>query len=173
MPPTTGTPPVQVQIDTRALAAFQKRVERYRGKPLLARMEAGAYEAAKMLLPSVRRAAPVGPTGNLRRGVRARQVRTMQNGMTSRMRTGSGVRSIMFMGALAAAQGQIASAYVGPSSRIAPHRHLVIRGHRIVTPGGRDTGRRSVPNPFVDNAVQPRQAEAIRIVTRAMFPPGG
>lgn len=135
-----ATGPVSVELDTRALRAFQKRLERYQGLPLQQRMERGALDAARLLVPHVRRATPKGPTGNLRKSIRA-----------------------------GASRGGMASAYVGPSSRVAPHRHLVIRGHRIVTPGGRDTGRVTTANPFVDNAVQPRQAEALRVVRAAIF----
>jgi len=159
-----ATGPVSVELDTRALRAFQKRLERYQGLPLQQRMERGALDAARLLVPHVRRATPKGPTGNLRKSIRAGASRSMRNGLLSRAMGGSGVRMI-----LSASQGGMASAYVGPSSRVAPHRHLVIRGHRIVTPGGRDTGRSTTGNPFVDNAVQPRQAEALRVVRAAIF----
>ena len=54
-------------------------------------------------------------------------------------------------------------AYVTP---MAPHRHLIIRGHRIVTPGGRDTGRRTKPNPFVDRAAKGFEKQAADLVHR-------
>ena len=55
---------------------------------------------------------------------------------------------------------------------LAPHtryRHLVIRPHRIVTPGGRDTGRRTTGNPFIDTAAAPRMDEAMAEVQKALF----
>ena len=51
---------------------------------------------------------------------------------------------------------------VGPMHNIAPHRHLIISGHRIVTPGGRYTGRRTSPNPFMDRASDGIQKQAAR-----------
>lgn len=51
----------------------------------------------------------------------------------------------------------------------APHRHLVVREHRIVTPGGRDTGLRTQPNDFVERAAAPRLDKAIEEVQRELF----
>lgn len=52
---------------------------------------------------------------------------------------------------------------------LAPHRHLVIRDHRIVTPGGRDTGRRTTGNPFVDAAVESSKDAAMKVVADVIF----
>jgi len=149
--------PISIQLDTRALNAFRKRVERYQGIPLTQRMQKGTLEAARLLVPSVRAAAPKGPTGNLKRRVSARQMRSLGAKV-------SGFDVFAF-----GQKGKTLSAVVGST---APHRHLVIRGHRIVTPGKRDTGRRTTGNPFVDSAAQPRAAEAIRVVSRAIFGEG-
>ena len=151
-----ATGPITVKLDTRALKAFRKRVERYQGQPLERRLSLGVLEAARLLVPPVRANAPKGPTGNLRKSIRA--------GASSR-RGGDDLVT-------RASKGALVTAYVGPSSRKAPHRHLVIRGHRIVTTTGRDTGRRSVANPFVDEAVRSRQGEALRVVSRALFGEG-
>ena len=51
----------------------------------------------------------------------------------------------------------------------APHRHLVAQGHRIVTPGGRYTGRRTQANDFVGRAAAPRLDRALDEVQRAIF----
>lgn len=141
----TPRAPITLELDTAALKRFRKRVERYQGLPLAQRMQKGTLEAARMLVPPVRAAAPKGPTGNLKRKVTAKQ-HAFRGTFTGRTKTMDAV-----------------------VTSTAPHRHLVIRGHRIVTPGGRDTGRRSVANPFVDEATQPRAAEAMRIVSRAIF----
>ena len=161
------TEPITVELDVKALARFQKRVARYQGMPLAKRMQKGALEAARLLVAPVRTAAPKGPTGNLRRSIRAGSYRDMKSGLKTSLLSGSGVKTVLF-----GSDAFIASAYVGPSSRVAPHRHLVIRGHRIVTPGGRDTGRRTTGNPFVDSAAAPRAAEAMRVVSRAIFGEG-
>lgn len=50
-----------------------------------------------------------------------------------------------------------------------PYRHLVIRGHRVVTPGGRYLGRSTKANPFIDAAVQPRMDQAMAAVQKALF----
>jgi hypothetical protein len=139
------TGPITVEMDTAALKRFRKRVERYQGLPLSQRMQKGTLEAARMLVPYVRSAAPVGPTGTLRRKVTAKQ-HAFRGTFTGRTKT--------------------MDAVVTSTAR---HRHLVIRGHRIVTPGGRDTGQRSVANPFIDEAAKPRAAEAMRVVSRAIF----
>jgi len=60
----------------------------------------------------------------------------------------------------------IGTAIAGPN---APYRHLVIRGHRIVTPGGRDTGRRSRANPFVDRAVDAARSLIVEVVQRVLY----
>jgi hypothetical protein len=54
--------------------------------------------------------------------------------------------------------GEVAAYTVGAR---APHAHLVIPGHRIVTPGGRDTGRRSQAFPFVDPVID-REAASLQ-----------
>lgn len=57
-------------------------------------------------------------------------------------------------------------ALLGPGTS---YRHLVIRPHRIVTPGGRDTGRKTTGNPFIDRAVEPRLDAAMAEVQKALF----
>jgi hypothetical protein len=143
----TPRSPITVELDTAALARFRKRVERYQGLPLAKRMAKGAEEAARLLVPSVRREAPQGPTGNLKRRVRARTLRARNGGF-------SGVREY--------------GASVGST---APHRHLVIRGHEIVghRPNRVRTGKRTTANPFVDEAAQPRADDALRVIRDAIF----
>lgn len=142
--------PISVEFDTKALARFRKRVERYQGLPLAQRMQKGTLEAARLLVPPTKVAAPVShdkDPGGLRQKVKARQSRARDvfGNLTKQKTYGAEVTST------------------------ARHHHLVIRGHRIVTPGGRDTGRRSVANPFIDEAAAPRAAEAMRVVSRAIF----
>lgn len=137
-------PRVEWSISEKELAAFTKRVERFRGLPLRARMAKATLKAADYLVRPIRANTPKGPTGNLRRQVRARP---------AKKRIGTTLAPTL-------------GALVGPTS---PHRHLVIQGHRIVTPSGRDTGRRSTPNPFVDEAVQRHKGEAMRLVSRILF----
>lgn len=137
---------VEWEMSPKQLAAFTKRVERYQGKPLVTRYQKGSLAAAQYLARPIRAGAPR-RSGRLQKSVKARQLR---------IRTGWNTR----YGAI--------TALAGPT---APHRHLVIRGHRIVGPKPNkvDTGRRSHPNPFVDEAVKAHTAEAMRIVSRALF----
>lgn len=137
-------PRVEWELDEKALARFTKRVERFRGLPLRARLAKATLKAADYMVPPIRAGSPKGPTGNLRKSVRARP---------AKKRIGNALQPTL--GALA-----------GP---VAPHRHLVIRGHRIVTRGGRDTGRRTSGNPYVDEAMERHGSAAMRIVSRILF----
>lgn len=59
-----------------------------------------------------------------------------------------------------------AAAGASPSAK---HRHLVIRGHRIVTPGGRDTGQMSRANPFVDRTTDAGRFLIVEAVKRELY----
>lgn len=150
---------VEWSMSERQLAAFERRLARWQGRPLVDRLRRGNLAAAQYLARPIRAAAPVGPTGNLRRSVKARTPR--RSALLGNVAVGASRR-------LGGAGGTYAAvaALVGP---VSPHRHLVIRGHRIVTRGGRDTGRRSRANPFVDRAVAAHRDDALRIVGRALF----
>lgn len=127
---------ITVDVSIAKIMLAKHTSERLRG-----RLQYAALQGARVLVPPIRAAAPVGPTGNLQRSVTA---------WVGRERVG------------AAADG----AGVGP---LAPHRHLVIRPHRIVTPGKRDTGRRTTGNPFVDAAVESNKDEAMRVVIETIL----
>lgn len=137
---------ISAEIDPRQLARVRKRYERYRGKPLQDRIRFATLKIADMLRKPIQAETPVGPTGNLRKSVRARQ---------AKQRVG---------GSLVKTFGSL----VGPTDA---KRHLIIRGHRIVTPGGRYTGRSTRPNPFVDRAVAPRIDDVVREVSKIVFGP--
>lgn len=70
---------------------------------------------------------------------------------------------------LRAKPGRGYAASVAGFGRGGQHRHLVIRGHRIVTRSGNDTGRRSKANPFVDRVVDERQSLIVEAVKRELF----
>jgi len=55
---------------------------------------------------------------------------------------------------------------VGTKSR-RPHAGLVAKGHRIVTPGGRDTGRRTRPNPYVEDTIAAYEGRIIKFISEA------
>ena len=150
---------VSWELSPKQLAAFEARLARFQGAPLRDRMQKASLAAARYMVAPIKAAAPVGPTGNLRKSVKARQSKASVLG-----------RGVSF-GAAARIGGSSSvyrdlSAVVGPT---APHRHLIIRGHRIVTRLGRDTGQRSRANPFVDDAVRRHQDRAMAIVRAALF----
>src|SRR3990167_7535680 len=107
-------PMVEVRIDERQYAAALKRISKYEGGELQRRARQAYLEGARLLRGPLRAAAPVGPTGNLRKSIKARENRRRP--------------------------GEMAVATVGTGRRIAPHRYLVTRGHRIVGHTGIDTG---------------------------------
>lgn len=117
---------ISATLDQKAMARADKRLAGYMGKPLQRRAQQAYIEGARLMVGPARqqiRAAGLRKTGRFQRSVKARRPRQRA--------------------------GEMAAASVGPT---APHRHLLIRGHRIVTPGGRDTGRRTVAHPVVDRA---------------------
>lgn len=135
---------VSFEIDEKAIARVVKSAERFRGLPLRQRMAKGTLKAADLMVPPIKAEGPRNVTGQLRRKTRARP---------AKKRMGSAL--VPTLGALA-----------GPTS---PHRHLVIRGHRIVTRGGRDTGRRTRPNDYVDRAVRRNRVRAMQVVSDILF----
>lgn len=117
---------LRVTIDQRALERALKRLDKYQGRLLHQRAQKAYLEGARLMVRPIQAhitSAGLVRSGNFRRKVRAQKVRLRGN--------------------------EMAAATVGPRS---PHRHLLIRGHRIVTRGGRDTGNRTQPYPVVDDA---------------------
>lgn len=137
---------IQLQLDQKAIARAQARLENFRDKPLHVRMDKATKAAAELLVAPMRAAAPK-RTGRLRASVKAR--------------TGPNHDRAVIGAGFQRATGGDRVGLVGPKS---PIRHLIIRGHRIVTPGGRDTGRRTSPNPFVDNVAARHQARALQLM---------
>lgn len=147
---------LEFQFNTKDLARIQKKLEKMQGKPLGERMRKATLAAADLMVKPIRAQTPKGPTGHLRRYVKARPMYKRYFNYSLNV-ADIGWRTQTF------------GALVGPTS---PHRHLVIRGHRIVTPGGRDTGRSTRPNPFVDRATRGHQRDALRIVKDAWIREG-
>ena len=71
-------------------------------------------------------------------------------------------------GSVRARKGRVgfAAAIAGPRAR---HAHLVIRGHRIVTRSGVDTGRTAKSNPFVDRATDAGHYLIVEAYQRELF----
>lgn len=151
---TAASGAFRLELDQKDFAKGRKLVDRYRGASLRKRMEVATLAAAKVLETPMRQAAPVnrkddGHRGQLRSRTRARQ---------ARQRYG--------IAGFGATYANSVNALVGPT---VPYRHLVIRGHRIVTRGGRDTGRRSRPNPYVDVVAARLAPRAIAEMRRYIF----
>ena len=138
-------PLVSVTLDERQYAAALRRIAKYEGRELHRRVQQAYIEGARLLVRPLRAASPVGPTGNLRRSIKARADRLRANEMSV--------------------------VTVGTTHRTAPHRYLVTGGHRIVghRPNKVDTGRRSRPNPFVDDVYRRHGAEVQSFITRQVL----
>lgn len=130
-------------FDQASLDRARKVLGKYSGRPLEERLRRATTQAARLMVNPIKAASPR-RTGALMSSVKARASRGQS------------------------AFGRTIVASVGPTAR---HRHLVIQPHRIVTPGGRDTGRMTTGNPFVDRATASHRDEAIRIVSEITFGP--
>lgn len=93
---------VTVSADLRALARADARLAKYQGRPLKQRAQRANLEGARLMVVPMRRNAPKGATGNLRRSISARANRLKP--------------------------GEMAAATVGTRFKIARHRHLVVAG---------------------------------------------
>lgn len=132
-------PAYRVQVEGIDLALAA--LKKWGPRELEVDMRRANMVAARIAARAIKATAPVGKTGNLKKSVRAR-----------RARPGFG----------AVVAGPLGGRGLGA------HRHLVIRGHRIVTVSGRDTGRRSRPNPFVDRAVSGIEGQLEEVVRREL-----
>lgn len=146
-------PSMALQLDDRALARGRKLLDRYKDAPLMKRMQKATLAGARVLEGPIRQATPVSrdeDPGQMRLSVRARPAR-----VRTRYVVGRGWRSTASSEAL-----------VGPRDA---KSHLVIRGHRIVTRGGRDTGRRARANPYVDVVAARLMRQAIAEMREYIF----
>lgn len=135
---------IQIGFNPRDIARVEKRFAQNMGKPLQARLELATLKAADLLVGPIKAATPV-KSGVLRGSVKAKRKRL------------TGTFSFADIGA-----------EVGPT---APHAHLVISGHRVVThfPYHRDTGYRARANPYVARVANPLVPRAIAVVRQMAF----
>jgi hypothetical protein len=125
----TRSPQWSFTVDETDRKRVRKKLERASGKSLYVRMQKANKAVGDIVAQRARQAAPVGPTGNLKKSIAAR---VAKDRWTKKATT---------------------TVYVSPGVRKGPHRHLVIQGHRIVTPRTkRYLGRRTRANPFMDRA---------------------
>lgn len=153
----------RLELNQKDIARGRKLLDKYQGAPLMVRMQKATLAAARTLEAPMRAATPKGPGRPAQDGSRGGQVRPGRAGGSLRRKTraqqiGQRVGFRQYV--------KTVNADVGPRS---PHRHLVIRGHRIVTKSGRDTGRRSRANPYVDVVAARFQARAIAEMRRYIF----
>jgi hypothetical protein len=125
---------VEARLDKRSYDRAIARLKKYEGRPFKKRMEAVYLAGARLAVAPMRRRAPK------RSGLLGRKVSTRKR----RPPVGYFVQA-------------------GTKSR-APHAGLVSKGHRIVTPGGRDTGRRSTPHPFVVDTIARYEPRIIKFI---------
>lgn len=126
---------VNVQWDKAGLSKYDRLLETHEGKALERQIDNAIGKALRplggLLRASEMASGIVNRTRRLYRGIKVRKLRKRP--------------------------GEVSAWAAGATG---PTAHLVIPGHRLVTPGGRDTGRRSRAFPFVDPVIE---AEAARI----------
>lgn len=116
---------VTATLDQKQMDKAIARIAKYEARPLARRAQQAYIEGARLMVRPIRAAAPLGPTGNLRRSVAAR---------SNRLRA-----------------GEMSAATVGTRFRIAPHRHLVTGGTKPHSLAGKRKGPWSV---FPDGQVR-------------------
>lgn len=126
---------IQVKWDAAGLSRYDRYLETHQGRALERQIDKAMGKAIRPLAGKIKASEKASGitnrSGRLYKSIKARK---------PRKRT-----------------GEVSAWTVGPTDRKA---HLLVQGHRIVTPGGRDTGRRARAFPFVDGPVA---AEAPRI----------
>lgn len=169
------------EVDQKDIDRIHKKLERASGQSLHRQMERAQWAIADTVKSKVRAAAPKGPTGNLKRSIRARK----EKGGAWK-RAGGGMIA-------AAVYGKTWSnaILIGPVHAIAPHRHLVILGTKerpsdrpegsmrtrkgkraLILPSGdlRFTGTFTTgtmhANPFVDRGSRGIQRQAADRIAR-------
>lgn len=119
---------IMVQWDTAGLASFDRYLGTHKGVELEKRVDKAAGKAVRPLAGAIKDAEKSSGIQN-RTGKHFKSI----NARRSRKRP-----------------GELTAWTAGPGG---PTAHLLVDGHRIVTPGGRDTGRRSRAFPYVQPVV--------------------
>jgi hypothetical protein len=141
---------VNVKLDQRSYDRAIERLKKYEGRPFKERM-ARAHEAGGRLLVSP-----------LRRAI-------------TQTVTGHGKNPGLLASKVSMRKRKPSAGYlvrVGTKSR-APHAGLVARGHNIVTPGGRPTGRRSAARPFNEMVISAYESKVVDFIAKAVAKEGG
>jgi len=123
----------------------------YGPKPMQARIDRASVKAGKAMVPLIRREIKRSIKGHGHNpGMLVRKVRSRKS-----------LRSKVLQSA-----GGTGTTLVGST---APHNHLVIRGHRIVSHSGAATGGRTRSNPFIERTSDAAWAIARPIFQREVF----
>lgn len=157
-------------VNDKDVDRIRRKFERASGRSLYTRLQRATLASGDLLAGRAKQAAPRGPTGNLRRSIKARPERRKGVlGVTLRGRGAGGSTTVL----------------IGPTHRRAPHRHLIILGTgnrpavggRPSSPyrawGGRVYRREAIgmvgrmkPNPFMDRAARGFGPKASALVMR-------
>jgi len=152
MPPAQA---VTVTLDQKALDRAVARLKRYEGRDLQTRARKAYLEGARLLVTPMRREAPKGPTGNLRRSIAARAPKLRSGEMAVASvgpRGGRGKGAHRWFVTAGTQRHSLAPVRKGPWVRFPDGE--VRRGADVTHPGSR-------ANPFVDR-VADRYGDQVR-----------
>lgn len=142
---------LNITVNPRDIARIEKRLAKWQGKPLAERVDKAMRAGLSLMVGPIRTKAP--QPGHERGAKDA----------TGRLAAATQVWK------LKKRPGEIAAYAVGPrggrskSLRVAPHRALVIAGHRMVTHDGRQVGY-VTGQPYVDQAVSEMEPSVMRFI---------
>lgn len=131
-------------IETFGFDAAAALLNRYGPKEMQDKIKAGEAKAGKALVPLIRRSIDESIKGHGHK--------------PGTLRARVSVRKPY----------QLGGAVVRVAS-YAPHNHLVIRGHRLVTHAGVDTGKRSREVPFIDKVRVEGELLASEVMREEVF----
>lgn len=134
---------ISVTVDQKAIDRQLKMLAKYEKRTLQVRAQKAYLAGARLMVAPVRgqiQSYGLIQTRRFQRSVKARNARLRRD--------------------------EMAAASAGPTDN---KRHLLIRGHRIVTRGGRDTFRRTRPAPVVDAAYKAVGNEARRFINEQVL----
>lgn len=129
---------LSVKVDQRSADRAMARLAKYEGEVFKKRMEAAFRSGVGLANAPMRRVAP-----------------RVSGLLASKISTRKGKAGLGYF------------VRYGTKSR-APHAGLVSKGHRIVTRGGRDTGMRAAPVPFVEEVISAHEGRIKRFISDAV-----
>ena len=153
-----------ISLDTRYLHGLDRakaHMEKYRNAPLKKRTQQALLEGGRLMVPMMRSLAPV-------ESAPATRGRPSPKGPWAKD-DGPG----QLRGAIRARLGRSGPmvAVVGPTHGHAPHRHLVIHGHRVYS-HGRPTAFRTSPNDFVNRTGAAMHAQVVADMKKLILDTG-